>query len=200
MPRSCEFSMVPSIPVDTDRQALAWSADALLRAERIGDPVLLFLAADRRFGAASLAGEIDEADRCLEIMGPTAEKLSQPSLDLGLCIRARHEGADRWGPRAGRRVGHRGVSDRHRQWRARRRPDLQRTAGASPATNGAPWASWFPSSKRPLLRIPGSPAFVVALAMAYAEGDRTDDARQLLEEFAATGLRSPHGSCPGSPE
>ena len=38
-------------PVDLLR-ALDWSADALLRAERIGDPVLLFLAADRRFGAA----------------------------------------------------------------------------------------------------------------------------------------------------
>ena len=50
-------------------QALDWSADALLRAERIGDPVLLFLAADRRFSAACLAGNIDEADRCLEIMG-----------------------------------------------------------------------------------------------------------------------------------
>ena len=36
--------------------------------------------------------------------------------------------------------------------------------------------------------------------MAYAEGDRTDDARQLLEEFAATGFDLPPWILPGSPE
>jgi class 3 adenylate cyclase len=62
------------------KQWLAWSADALIRAERLGDPVLLFLAADHRASVACLAGDIDEMDRCLEIMGSTAETLAQPSL------------------------------------------------------------------------------------------------------------------------
>jgi class 3 adenylate cyclase len=67
-------------------QALEWSADALARAERIGDPVQLCLAADRRFTAACLVGDTDEADRCLAIMGSTTERLGHPSLSWVLAF------------------------------------------------------------------------------------------------------------------
>ena len=44
----------------------------LVRAERIGDPVLLFWAARWRLEAAARAGDIDEMDRCLAIHGAMA--------------------------------------------------------------------------------------------------------------------------------
>jgi len=62
-------------------QALVWTADALARAERVGDPLLLFFAATRRAAFTACAGDIGETDRCLEIMGTVAEQLNQPTLD-----------------------------------------------------------------------------------------------------------------------
>ena len=53
-------------------QTLARTADALVRAERVGDPALLFPAAYFRYSAAAAAGDIDEVDRCYEIIGSTA--------------------------------------------------------------------------------------------------------------------------------
>jgi hypothetical protein len=41
---------------------------------------------------------------------------------------------------------------------------------------------------------PGLPVLIGALAMAYAEGDQTDHAHHLLEEFAATGFYLPMNS------
>ena len=61
-------------------QQLTGTADALVRAERVGDPVLLFLMAHSRATALFLAGDIDEMDRCIEIMCTMAEQLDQPTL------------------------------------------------------------------------------------------------------------------------
>ena len=61
-------------------QQLALTEDALVRAERVGDPVLLFLVAHSRATAVFLAGDIDEMDRCIEIMCALAEQLDQPIL------------------------------------------------------------------------------------------------------------------------
>ena len=61
---------------------LTWTADALVRAERVGDPVLLFLGGTSRATRRSRAGDIDEMDRCIEIMGSLAEQLDQPILEL----------------------------------------------------------------------------------------------------------------------
>ena len=62
-------------------QSLAWSAEALERAERVGDPVLLFWAAHIRAGLALRAGDIDEMDRCYDIAWSIAERLDQPTLN-----------------------------------------------------------------------------------------------------------------------
>ena len=48
-----------------------------------------------------------------------------------------------------------------------------------------------PLIKEAVAENPGLPTLVVALAMAYVEGDHTDEARQLLEEFAAAGFDLP---------
>ena len=72
--------ILPSLVPSLLEQTLARTADALVRAERLGDPVLLFFAAHSRASAVFLAGDIDEMDRCIEIMGSLAEQLDQPIL------------------------------------------------------------------------------------------------------------------------
>ena len=63
--------------------ALARTADALVRAERLGDPALLYWAAMWRYQTAARSGDIDELDRCLEIQGEMVEQLGQPMFAWG---------------------------------------------------------------------------------------------------------------------
>lgn len=67
-------------------QSLARTADALARAERVGDPVLLFWAAMWRSVAAERTGDSAEMDRCDEIMASLAERLSQPTITWCYCF------------------------------------------------------------------------------------------------------------------
>ena len=68
--------LVPSL----HEQSLNRTADSLVRAERVGDPVLLFFAVFWRAYVASQAGDIDELDRCLDIIASLADRLEQPML------------------------------------------------------------------------------------------------------------------------
>ena len=109
---------------------------------------------------------------------------------MGACIRARHEGADRWGPRAGRRF----ATEAFQIGTDNGEPDAALIFGAQLALASyqrGTMGELVPFIKEAAAENPGSLAFVAALTMAYAEGDRTDDARQLLEEFAATGFDLP---------
>ena len=170
-----------------------WSADALARAERLGDPVQLFLAADRRSGDARRAGDIDEMDRCLEIMGSTVEILNQLSLNWVLTF-ARAT-----------RAQIAGDTDRAEQLAAEAlqigteggEPDAAVIFGAQTAIVSLQRGTLdelVPFITQAAADHPGLPAFVAALATAYAEGDRLDEARHLLEEFAATDFDLPMDS------
>ena len=124
---SCCPSLVPSL----HEQSLTRTADALVRAERVGDPVLLFFARITRDVCASLAGDIDEMDRCLDIMGSLAERLDQPTLSWTNTLPPRQASTDRRRYRPGRTVGHRGPANRHRLRTTRRLPLLRYTAHRS---------------------------------------------------------------------
>jgi class 3 adenylate cyclase/tetratricopeptide (TPR) repeat protein len=63
--------------------SLARSADALARAEGIGDPLLLFIAAAARIPIAINAGDIEEVDRCLAISDELVKRLGQPTFAWG---------------------------------------------------------------------------------------------------------------------
>ena len=80
--------LVPTLAV----QSLERSADALARAEKIGDPVLLFWAASLRRLGAACSGDIAEVDRCDELAGSLAAQLNEPALKwahtVGLATRA----------------------------------------------------------------------------------------------------------------
>jgi tetratricopeptide (TPR) repeat protein len=62
-------------------QSLARSAEALERAERVGDPVQLFWAAQNRAEHALRAGDVEEMYRCYHISWSIAERLDQPTLN-----------------------------------------------------------------------------------------------------------------------
>jgi len=61
-------------------QSQVRTADAMVRAERLGDPVLLFWAANARARSAAQVGDVDEMDRCLDVVRSHAEQLAQPNL------------------------------------------------------------------------------------------------------------------------
>ncbi|MGB7050015.1 MAG: AAA family ATPase [Acidimicrobiales bacterium] len=173
-------------------QSLAWTADALTRAERVGDPVLLFSAAQWRSFAASRAGDIDEMDRCCEVTGTLAEQLDQAIFkwahNLGLTTRALIAGdTDRAQELAtdGLQLGtDAGLADAPLFYGAQfimvnfRRgtmgdliPLIEQLSAGSPDV---------------------SPAFLASiLAVAHTQADRIDDARHLLEQFANAGFDLP---------
>ena len=174
------------------QQSLTRTADALVRAERVGDPVLMFWAAQWRAETAARAGDIGEMDRCIEIHASMAEQLDQPIFRWGhtfLCsMRAQLAGdTDRAEELATEalRIGTEGGQ-----------PDAaiifggqlmivsgQRGTMSELAPLIEQMAAETPNISRGL--------FGSLLAKAHVEGDRTDDARHVLEEFAATDFDLP---------
>ena len=165
-------------------ERLAWSADALVRAERLGDPVQLFLAADRRCVASYGVGDVDEMDRCLEIMGSTVEKVDQPSLRWVLTF-------DRatWAQVAGDAAeAEQLASAALRIGTEIGEPDVAVIFGAQFATVSLQRGTMGDLASFIEELVADSPglhgAFGAALAVAHSEGGRLDDARELLEELA----------------
>ncbi|MBA2440431.1 MAG: hypothetical protein H0V50_07135, partial [Thermoleophilaceae bacterium] len=172
-------------------RSLASSADALTRAERIDDPVLVFWSAQLRAGVAACAGDIVEMDRCLAIVALLAERLAQPTLTwihlfvsaeraqiagdgeltAQLARAARQVGRDIYEPEAdlfySSQIG--AVSFQQGRF-GRLIPVLEET-----------------SSDVPLM------AEVIAslLALAHVEAGQLDEAGRLLARFAATGFELP---------
>ena len=165
-------------------QSLARTAEALARAERIGDPVLLFWAAAYRALASHYAGDIEEWDRCHKITQTLVEQLDQPMLS--------------WTDAYSRamRAEIAGDTDQVEQWAAEAlrigtdggQPDAAVFYGAQ-----VTMVSWqrgtmvelIPLIEEIVAENPGIPAFRGTLARAHVEGEQFDDARHLLAEFAA---------------
>jgi class 3 adenylate cyclase len=178
--------LVPSLL----EQSLAWSADALTRAKRVRDPVLLYFAAMYRATVATRAGDIEEVDRCYAIAGPLVRQLNQPSLNWEytfhlakraqiagnideaeqLATKALHIGTDGGQPDA---VTFYGVQLAVVNWQRGTLGDLA------------------PLIEQMIVETPGLPTLKASLAVAYTEDDRPADAHRLLAEFAATGFDLP---------
>ena len=75
--------------------SLSRSAEALARAECIGDPILVFVAAGLRIPIAINDGDIDEVDRCLAITDTLVKQLRQPTLAVGAQLPGRNPRPDR---------------------------------------------------------------------------------------------------------
>jgi class 3 adenylate cyclase/tetratricopeptide (TPR) repeat protein len=179
--------LVPSLL----EQALALSADALIRAERVGDPTLHFLAYLIRTDVAAQNGDIDEVDRGLLALGSLAEQLDQPFFSWThawlrstraqiagdwnqaeqLATEALQIGTDGGQPDATFMFGSQLIIVNHQRGTLGELvPVLEQMVADAPDLAGV---------------------LTAALALAYAETDRIEEANQLLEDFVAGGFDLP---------
>ncbi len=170
-------------------QSLTLSTEALARAQRVGDPVLLFLTALHRVTNAARAGNIDEADRCLEIAGSVAAHVDQPTLKWNdRLLRASRALIDGDTDQADQ------LATEAFQFGADSEPDavgvlgMQRIAVSFQRGTMGDLVSLIEQNAA---ENPGIPAFTAALAVAHAEADRTEDARHLLSAFSAADFDLP---------
>jgi DNA-binding SARP family transcriptional activator len=178
--------MVPSLL----EQSLAWSVEALTRAERIGDPVLVNHAAEICVSAASRAGDIDEVDRYLKIAGSAAQQIDQPTINwnhlMGCGMRAMIAG-DVAELEQFATVSFKIGADSGQ-------PDAAVIFGAQLIGLNAERGSLselIPLIEQAIADNPGLPSFAAALALAHAEADRTEDTALLLQEFATREFNLP---------
>lgn len=179
--------MVPSM----HEESLTRTADALERAERVGDPFLRFFAAHMRANAVQRAGDLEEVDRCLEIQRISAQQLDQPMLNwvyrVELALRALITGetdlAEQFASEA-LEIGSEGGE-----------PDAAVFFSAQLASVGFQRGSLddlVPVIEDTVAEAPDvAEGFRSALALAHAEADRTAEASLLLRDFADCGFALP---------
>ncbi len=177
------------VPSHLER-SLAWTAEALTRAERIGDPVLVYFAAMYRATVATRAGDVEEVDRCYTIAGGLARHLDQPSLNweytFHLAKRAQIAGTIEEAEALAGQALQIGLDSGQ--------PDAETFFGVQLAATS--WQRGTIGDLAPLLEqmvvdSPGLPTLKASLALAYAEQDLLDDAARMLGQFAATGFHLP---------
>ena len=156
-------------------------------------PGVALLGGRRSPHPASRAGDIDEMDRCLEIMGSTVEKLGQPTLNWRLMHHAAARAQIAGDPERAEEL----ATEAFKIGTDGGEPDAALIFSSQMAVvtyQRGTMGELVPFIKEAAAENPGLPVLVAALAMAYGEGDQTDHARQLLEEFAATGFHLPMNS------
>jgi len=166
------------------------TSEALVRAQRIGDPLLLCSAASGRRFTAACSGDIVEMDRCFELKTPLVQQLNQPFLTwvhtLQRVTRALIAGdtdeAERWATEA-LQVGIDGGQ-----------PDAAVIFGAQFIMVSL-WRGTLrdliPMIEQAIDDNSGLPVFVAVLALAHSEADHVEESRHLLEGFAASGFDLP---------
>ena len=175
---------VPVLLEDT----MSRTADAVARAERVDDSLARFLALRTRYIAAYTAGDIGEMDRCVAAMGLVAEQLDQPMMhwtvayarasqmliagDIEraeeLVFRALELGTDSGQPDANVFFGVQFMAT-----------NLQKGTLIELVPLIEQMATEITENRY---------AVKAALVLALADGDRTDEVRELLEELVGTGF------------
>jgi len=150
---------------------------------------MLIFAVGIRGEAAAQVGDIDEMDRCLDIEDALAKRLDQP--------------IDNWlrTYRRALRALIAGDTDRAEQLATEALqigPEGRQTVGVvfgaqmiEVHSQRGTIGTIVPLIEQSVAENPGIPAFKSAVARAHAEVDRTDEARCLLQDFAATGFALP---------
>ncbi len=173
-------------------ESLERTAEALLRAQRVGDPVQIFWSAHWRATDAARAADIEEMDRCIDVHGSMAEQLDQPMFTWDhtflLAVQAQIAGdAERAESLASEafRIGSEGGQ-----------PDAATIFGAQLIVASGQRGTM--SELAPLIEEMATHApnisrwlFGSLIAKAHVEGDRADAARVVLEDFAAAGFEMP---------
>jgi class 3 adenylate cyclase len=164
-------------------QSLSRSADALARAERVGDPVLLFEAAAVRSVTAVQAGEIVEVDRSIEIARSMASRLSQPTISWIHVV----ERATRSLIAGDIERAEELASEALKIGTESGQPDATLLFGAQ--YFGVSWqrgtlADLVPLIEQTIAENPGFETLLAGLALAHVEGDHSNDASQFLVNVA----------------
>ncbi len=176
---------VPSLLESTQSRA----REALLRAERIGDPVLLYWAAWWGAEAAARSGDVEELDRCIDIQAAMTEQLNQPIFTWGrsfvLSMRAQIAGDTDLAEQLANEALRIGIDGGQ--------PDAATMFGGQ--FNIVCGQRGTQGELTPLIEKMASetpdipPAFFKSLlAKAHAEGDRLDRSSELLAEMADSGF------------
>jgi len=175
------------VPLDVPllhEELATWTAEGLARAEQLGDPVLLFWAARSRSVVAESAGDLEELDRCIDKMGSLAEQLKEPTWNwistYRRAARAQIAGdfqvAENLANEALKIGTEGGQPDATSFWGAQLvAVNHQRGTMGELVTLIEQLAAQAPSA---------AGLATAALARAYAETDRTTEARDLLEKLS----------------
>ena len=166
-------------------ESLARTADAMRRADSVGDPVLRLWATGLRSIAATCAGDVAELDRCLEIAGSFVAQLDQPTLTwvhtVSLAARAILAGDPDHAEQLATEALRIGTDSGE--------PDASAVYGAQVLAisfQRGRLRDHIPLMEQAATQDPGvSPFLAPFLAMAQVEAGRTGDARLLLDECAA---------------
>jgi DNA-binding CsgD family transcriptional regulator len=173
-------------------QSLQRTAEALQRAEGLGDPVLQYWAADHRAGTAIRAGDSAELARCCAIAGSLADRLDQPQLSWRrTCLRTFCALlAGDTSEAEARAIEAHDIGTRSRL------PDADISLGSHISEVNLQRgvfpddaAAWMEQARAEL---PGLRDLLTAmLASEHARVGRLDAAQDLLDEFAASGFDPP---------
>ncbi len=179
---------VPSMLETTEARA----HEAIVRAERIGDPVLQFWAAQWCLQCAARRGDVEEVDRYIAVHGELAEQLRQPVFTWSHCfaesLRAQIAGDTDLAEQFAGEARAIGVESGQ--------PDATTIFGAQ--FNIVCGQRGTQSELAPLIEemaanTPDIPRtfFLSLLAKAHVEGDRFEQALPLLAEFADASYELP---------
>jgi tetratricopeptide (TPR) repeat protein len=169
-------------------QSLARTASAIECAERVGDGFLKFLSFHNRHLVAYIAGDMDEMDRCIDVMGSLADALDQPMLHWTLAYARATQALIAGDPDEAEAL----VLTALQLGTDSGQPDTLVTFGLQMMATRLQKGTL--SELIPLIEEMASElseardVAKAALALAHAEGDRLVEARQLLEDFATSGF------------
>ena len=167
----------------------ARAEEALQRAERVGDPVLLCTAASGRRLIAASAGDIDEMDRCFDLKAQLVERLDLPFLRWVHTLQASTRALVDGDPDLGEQLAQRALQLGGEAGQ----PDVGTVYGTQlimvQLVRGT-LGGLVPLIEQVVAENP-MPVFTAVLALAHAEADRFDQARQILDGFAASGFELP---------
>ena len=183
---------IPLLVPSLQEEALVRTKDAIDRAERVGDPVLLNSAAVNRAITAGRAGDFEELDRSIGVMKEMAEKLDQPNFTWEqLFVRATRaliagdtDLAEQLATKSLEIGSSCGQPDAALIFGAQlMMVNLQRGTMSDFIPLMEQWAADIPSLDKGVLS--------GVLAQAHAEGDHHDDAQWLLDEFGGVDFELP---------
>ena len=169
-------------------QTLDRTKDALIRAQRLGDPFLIFWAAAMRIPPAFMAGDSDEVDHCHELTRSLSELLDQPFLRFvhaefratRMLISGDTDRAEELAREAFRLAADSGQADAF---------DFLAEQMAYASIQRGNLSQFEPYLRQNIIDLPNqAPVLTAWLARAHLEADRLDDAASLLDEFADSGF------------